>query len=75
MAALAASTLVLAGSGGDGGDAGAASDSAADSASTIIGTFSVILIVIATYVIGRQVDPYATSGTRRRARGNARNLK
>ena len=42
---------------------------------TIIGTFSVILIVIATYVIGRQVDPYATSGTRRRARGNARNLK
>jgi ABC-type spermidine/putrescine transport system permease subunit II len=42
---------------------------------TIIGTFSVILIIIATYVIGRQVDPYATSGTRRRARSYARNLK
>jgi ABC-type spermidine/putrescine transport system permease subunit II len=42
---------------------------------TIIGTFSVILIIIATYVIGRQVDPYATSGTRRRARSYARTLK
>ena len=42
---------------------------------TIIGALSVILIVIATSVIERQVDPYATSGTRRRARGTARNLK
>ena len=42
---------------------------------TIIGALSVVLIVIATSVIERQVDPYATSGTRRRARGTARNLK
>jgi ABC-type spermidine/putrescine transport system permease subunit II len=42
---------------------------------TIIGALSVVLIVIATSVIERQVDPYATSGTRRRARGTARTLK
>ncbi len=35
---------------------------------TIIGTLSVVLIVIATAVIERQVDPYAQSSTRRRSR-------
>ncbi len=35
---------------------------------TIIGTLSVVLIVIATAVIERQIDPYAKSSTRRGAR-------
>lgn len=35
---------------------------------TIIGTLSIVLIVVATSVIERQVDPYAQSNTRRGAR-------